>query len=172
MSDELCSRYIMEFEAAAKTHVSIPGVREYFECPVNTLGPDRVLVLTELLRGHLNEYQERCGILPTEWPQYTSFEKFRIRRYDEDKGHYARHVDASDLASARRFLAFYFYLNDVEEGGETVFFNQTGEEEFRIKPKRGTLIMFPPLWTMPHAGLAPKSAPKYMAGSFLHFAQA
>jgi hypothetical protein len=73
------------------------------------------------------------------------------------------HVDVQDYASARRYLAFLWYLNDVEDGGKTVFTGLT------IAPKRGTLIVFPPLWMFPHKGEPPISGPKYILSGYLHY---
>lgn len=169
LPEELCSQLVLLFEAAPKNHVVLEGFRDYYECALNTLAEGITQTVTTAMRRHINEYQRRCCIHPGDWPTQVGFEKFRIRRYDENTGKYGRHVDVGDHASARRFLAFFFYLNDVAEGGETVFFGNDDAEEMVIKPKRGTLVMFPPLWTLPHAGKTPISGPKYMVGSYLHY---
>ena len=52
-----------------------------------------------------------------------------------------------------------FYLNDVEEGGETGFYYQDVE----IKPKKGTLVIFPAGFTHLHRGKMPVSNNKYIA---------
>ena len=56
-----------------------------------------------------------------------------------------------------------WYLNDVENGGETEFLNVS------IKPKAGTLVVFPPLWMFPHKGNAPISGSKYLLSTYLHY---
>jgi hypothetical protein len=56
-----------------------------------------------------------------------------------------------------------WYLNDVEEGGETVF------EGFIIKPKIGSMLVFPPLWLFPHRGNPPISNTKYILSTYLHY---
>jgi len=51
------------------------------------------------------------------FPSKHAFEQFRIKRYNtggEDR--FDTHVDVADYSSARRFLSFMFYLNDVSEG--------------------------------------------------------
>ena len=47
-------------------------------------------------------------------------------------------------------------LNNVEEGGETLF------EDFKIKPMEGLLLFFPATWTYPHSGAMPTSNDKYI----------
>lgn len=98
------------------------------------------------------------------FPEQNSFEQFRIKKYLNNKEElFDTHVDVKDYSSARRYLSFLFYLNDVEEGGETIF---TGME---IKPKVGRLLVFPPLWMYPHKGCIPKSNSKYILSTYLHY---
>ncbi len=98
------------------------------------------------------------------FPKEHAFEQFRIKKYNpggEDR--FDTHVDVVDHSTARRFLAFLWYLNDVETGGNTVF------KDLSISPKKGTLIMFPPLWMYPHYGEPPMSGSKYIMSAYLHY---
>lgn len=98
------------------------------------------------------------------FPKQHHFEEFRIKKYianTEDQ--FDTHVDVTDYASARRYLSFLWYLNDVEDGGETVFLDMT------IKPKCGSLVIFPPLWVFPHRGCVAKSNDKYILSTYLHY---
>lgn len=98
------------------------------------------------------------------FPKEHSFEQFRIKKYNpggEDR--FDTHVDVLDYQSARRFLLFLWYLNDVEVGGNTVF------KDLTVSPRKGTLLMFPPLWMYPHRGEPPISGPKYIMSAYLHY---
>jgi len=98
------------------------------------------------------------------FPQEHAFEQFRIKKYKNDgTDYFDTHVDVIDHATARRFLSFFWYLNDVNEGGETVF------KDFSIKPKQGSLLVFPPLWMFPHKANPPVSNPKYLLHTYLHY---
>lgn len=100
------------------------------------------------------------------WPKQYAFEQFRIKHYLNDgNDQFDTHVDAADFDNSKRFFAFFWYLNDVEEGGETEFTNFS----LTIKPKKGTLFMFPPLWMYPHRGNPPISNDKYLLSSYLHY---
>jgi hypothetical protein len=55
-------------------------------------------------------------------------------------------------------MAFILYLNDVEDGGETEFLYY----HKRIKPKQGTLILFPAGYTHTHRGNPPLKGSKYI----------
>ena len=83
----------------------------------------------------------------------------------EDDDRFDPHVDVGDHSSARRFLALFFYLNDVDEGGET-WFTKMG---IKVKPEAGRCLIFPPTWTYPHAGLPPLNTNKYIIGTYLHY---
>lgn len=98
------------------------------------------------------------------FPKEHAFEQFRIKRYTPDsEDRFDTHVDVIDHESARRFLSFMWYLNDVEIGGNTIF------KDLDISPKKGTLVVFPPLWMYPHRGESPISNPKYIMSAYLHY---
>lgn len=98
------------------------------------------------------------------FPSDHAFEQFRIKKYENNGiDQFDTHVDVMDHGSARRFLSFFWYLNNVEIGGETRFNN------FSVKPSKGKLVIFPPLWMYPHKGVFPVSNPKYLLSTYLHY---
>ena len=64
-----------------------------------------------------------------------------------------------------RFLAWMVYLNDDYEGGETEF-NYLSK---RIKPKKGTLLMWPTGFTHTHRGGMVVSGNKYILTGWICF---
>lgn len=112
--------------------------------------------------GYKNNYLSSFG--QEYFPIDHAYEQFRIKKYNNDgQDAFDFHVDVMDHQSAKRFLSFFWYLNDVEEGGETMFW------DYKIKPKSGTLVIFPPLWMFPHCGKEPVSGPKYLLSTYLHY---
>lgn len=98
------------------------------------------------------------------FPEKHAFEQFRIKRYlNNGEDRFDTHVDVYTYETARRFLSFFWYLNDVDQGGETEFY------ELTIKPKTGTMVVFPPLWLFPHKGNPPISGNKYLLSTYLHY---
>lgn len=98
------------------------------------------------------------------FPNEHTFEMIRIKKYNpggEDQ--HDTHVDVTNHLSAKRFLAFTWYLNDVDHGGNTVF------RDLTINPKRGKLVVFPPLWLYPYREESPASGPKYVMNAYLHY---
>lgn len=67
-----------------------------------------------------------------------------------------------------RMLLFMFYLNDVDDGGETDFFYQ----DLSIKPKAGRMVIAPAYFTHTHRGNVPVSNDKYILTSWVLFNQA
>jgi len=112
----------------------------------------------EYKRKYYEYVDARC------FPVEHNFEQFRIKKYQKNANDlFDTHVDVMDYATSRRFLSFFWYLNDVDQGGETVF------DDLIIQPKTGRMVVFPPLWMFPHKGCIPISNEKYLLSTYLHY---
>ena len=80
--------------------------------------------------------------------------------YDEFKPH----VDVNSKPTSTRFLVFFIYLSDNEEGKTT--FPQLDKY---AECKKGSMLMFPPMWPWLHAGTKPINEPKYIMQTYLHY---
>ena len=130
--------------------------------------------MLELFQDYIVRYKTDCNIKDKQWPQEYGYEAIRMKRYlNNDFDRFDPHVDVLDHHTSRRFLAFFIYVNDVEVGGETKFVNLNKEGTYiplTVNPKRGRLLMFPPMWPWYHAGLKPESGKKYLIHSYCHYA--
>ncbi len=125
--------------------------------------------MLELFQDYIMHYKIDCLIGKKMWPETYGYEAIRIKRYlANDYDRFDPHVDVIDHNSSRRFLSFFIYLNDVDEGGETEFTSPFWLNRI-IKPKRGRLLMFPPMWPWVHAGKKPISGKKYLINSYCHY---
>lgn len=90
---------------------------------------------------------------------------FLMQKYDKCKGRYIYHNDSRiDVKiKEQRIITFLWYINDVEEGGETCF-----GDEIQIRPEQGKLILFPSCWTFPHCGKMPISSDKYIITGWIY----
>ena len=88
---------------------------------------------------------------------------FQIQKYNVNNGFYKFHNDFNIKDGNFRTLTYLWYLNDVEEGGETEFYNG-----LKIKPEAGKLLIFPALWTYSHRGLMPISNNKYILTGWIY----
>lgn len=122
--------------------------------------------LTRTFFDCIDQYKSDCNIQDGMFPRKLGYENFRMKRYmPNDLDRFSPHVDVGDYLSARRFLVFFLYLNEPKEGGETKF----QQYDITVNPKKGRLLMFPPLWTHLHSGEKPVEDPKYIVGSYLHY---
>ena len=170
LSSDFCDAIIAKFEALTDKQVStdLEGVRHFTEINIarNPEFQEEFKYLQMQAQTSIQQYVNDVGIEEGQWQQQSGFEEFRMKRYEpNDKDEFSYHVDVQDYASARRYLVFFWYLNDVEEGGETHFH----DIDQGVKPVQGRLLMFPPTWTYPHAGLKPVSGNKYIIGGYLHY---
>ena len=129
--------------------------------------------MLEVFQDYIMAYINDCNIQPKQWPTTYGYEAIRMKRYlNNDYDRFDPHVDVMNQETSRRFLAFFIYLNDVDEGGETQFLNINKPGTYipyQVKPKRGRLLMFPPTWQYYHAGLKPVSGMKYLLHSYCHY---
>ena len=80
--------------------------------------------------------------------------------YEKDEGFFCPHQDF--LPESDRSLTIICYLNTVDYGGATRFFNQ----DFNISPLRGSIAVFPSNFVYGHVGERPISGDKYITVSF------
>ena len=88
-----------------------------------------------------------------------------LKRYRKGvQGYHRWHSDLDDSSSktVKRSHVIQFYLNDVSEGGETEFYHQ----KLKIKPKKGTAVVFPTYYTHMHRGNIPLSNDKYILNTW------
>lgn len=90
---------------------------------------------------------------------------YSIRRYPVNEGVFKVHVDQGAGDTVHRLFAVLIYLNDVEEGGETLF----PTWGIGVKPRKGRVLIFPCNWIFPHEGCVPISESKYMSAMFINF---
>ena len=81
-----------------------------------------------------------------------------LQKTEPKQGYHTFHEENINWNCNSRAIAWMVYLNDVEEGGETEFLYQ----QYKIKPKKGTVVIWPGSYTHLHRGNPPISD-KYIA---------
>jgi len=125
--------------------------------------------------SQLNTYDEESGYSnngqkSSKKYKMLNYEKFDIsifmmQRYKKNTGRYIYHDDSSiDYKNSKhRVVTYLWYLNTVEEGGETELWGN-----YKIKPEKGKLLLFPACWTFPHCGKMPISDNKYIITGWVY----
>jgi len=174
LPSEFCAQLVDGFQKMTQAHVvNGRGVRAGLESSRWTeLNMSRYadagmkgFFLTQIDR-YLERYNAEVALgLPI--PNSPKISDLIIKRYaaGHEEG-FQPHFD-SIYDKADRYMVFLWYLNDVEQGGETRF----TDLDLAVQARCGRLLMFPPYWMYQHAGIAPVSNDKYIISTYLLFEQ-
>ena len=96
--------------------------------------------------------------------------RINMQKYLQGEGGYHHwhseiYPQADGVEALRRVLLWQFYLNDVDEGGETSFLYQ----DRKISARKGRLVIAPAGFTHTHRGEVPISGDKYILTSWILF---
>ena len=192
LDESTCDEYVSYFEETLvkdaeevkKTSICVGPVRPdghqicgTCNCQrLNPMGFDRFTALNNSVMPKfsniLENYKADVGLTHRQWPDTFGWEELRMKRFLVGKGtsedeQFKEHVDVRQHESAKRFLILMVYLNHDFDGGETVF-PQLGDA---IAPRKGRLLMFPPMWTYLHRGEPPtgNGYAKYFLMTYLNY---
>ena len=122
-----------------------------------SLAEDIVALQTQLAF----RYMEINQLSPKMFPEKHTFEQPRLKRY-RGEDWFPPHADVADRITARRFLAFLFYVQAPKAGGETVWPSQ----KIKVEPREGACVVFPPLWPWLHYGSKSEGEKLILSGYF------
>ena len=171
MTDEKCQYFVDKFEAHPEMQETQNNSQDKTLTLINLMSsPDTPFredlgFLSNLFMQSVEKYKKDCDIKPFQFPEKFGVEAFKIKRYLPDTtDEFPAHVDVRDYATARRFLVMFVYLTD----------NYAGQTQLEVLAgtspcKRGSILLFPPMWPWIHAGKAPVKNPKYIMGSYLQY---
>ena len=103
---------------------------------------------------YLNEISENVSI-----------NNLLIHKFVKNKGMFTYHNDFlyDKCHQQYRIFSFIYFLNEVEDGGETEFFGT-----YEIKTEKGKLIIFPSEWFFPYIEKIPISNDKYTISGWIY----
>ena len=178
ISRELCNDIINLFEQEDNRYDGVTSsglnknIKDTTDFIITTGGPrwDKInKLLSKELNNNVTEYVKKYNnmVHPTYQifhANYLSTASMQLQKYEKNIGKYVYHEDSRCDFNDRKIrkLTFLWYLNDVDEGGETEFWSS-----YRIKPEAGKLVLFPASWTFPHKGNVPISNDKYIITGWL-----
>jgi len=163
LPDDLCSELIRLFESDpdGQEKINMNFKPSFTQYNVNQQRPHLVKTLVEYTQKAYGNYA--MEVKNRHLPRLKQLEEFRIKRYlPGGEERFDEHVDVTDFISSKRALSFLFYLNNND--GDTYF----PKEELYFRPRTGKVLVFPPTWEHPHAGMAP-SKTKYIMSTYIHY---
>ena len=89
---------------------------------------------------------------------FTSRHLPQIQHYKPGEGYHKWHIDGAQMNSCDRAMVYMTYLNDVTEGGGTMFYHQ----KVTTKAVKGKTLIFPAGYTHLHKGEISKTQHKYI----------
>ena len=87
---------------------------------------------------------------------FTSRHLPQIQHYKPGEGYHKWHIDGAQMNSCDRAMVYMTYLNDVTEGGGTMFYHQ----KVTTKAVKGKTLIFPAAYTHLHKGEISKTQHK------------
>tara|TARA_R110000803_G_scaffold90035_1_gene157339 strand:+ start:344 stop:949 length:606 start_codon:yes stop_codon:yes gene_type:complete len=109
-------------------------------------------------------YEKNTGIKKAYGLEDFSYTSLKIQKTLPTEGYHIWHIEHNNgMEHSHRAMAWLIYLNDVEEGGETEFLNQS----IRVKPKKGTIVIWPAAFPYVHRGNPPLKGEKYILTSWM-----
>jgi len=109
------------------------------------------------------QYYEKYGIL--RHLEDHKIYSIKLQKTKPSEGYHTWHCEHGGIPESKRVLSYIVYLNDDFEAGETEFLYH----QKRIKPKKGTCLLFPAAFTHPHRGNPPINGTKYIATGWVEF---
>jgi len=150
---------------AAKAQPDIKKSTDFWLQDADKLGPPEKYnwhlyhsELTSFIDSYLEKYKflEYGG-------EFVSRQLPLIQWYKPGEGYYRWHIDGAQMSTCDRAMVFMTYLNDVEDGGGTMFYHQ----DYTVKPKKGKTIIFPAGYTHLHKGEVSQTQDKFIITGWL-----
>ena len=172
LDGKLCDAMVAKFEADTRKHagVTLSGIKDVKKTTDLMISDmfdwrniDRSLLTC--LESGFREYVMHLRHIGVHVyaPRSQRDKGYQIQKYERGRGVYEWHQDFAIHQDSDEFrsYAFIWYLNDVDNGGETEF------HERKVVPKKGKLLIFPATFTYMHKGNIPLSGDKYICGGWM-----
>lgn len=180
-SDEYCDALIQHYEWAAKNNRSFgrpeaERVKKDDSTVLNPINQHDIAFLSPNIAAYVDEFNrvfwDQCyAEYLKEYSVLADYDRHTVYTYKIQKtlpagGYHVWHCEDGSKLHAGRIGVYILYLNDVEDGGETEFLYFSK----RVKPKKGTLLIFPSNYPWAHRGNPPLSGEKYIMTGWVEFA--
>tara|TARA_B100000575_G_C23121282_1_gene648966 strand:- start:1004 stop:1621 length:618 start_codon:yes stop_codon:yes gene_type:complete len=118
----------------------------------------------EVLRSCFQEYKKNWNFLQSWEKMYLG--EFKIEKYLISGHHLSYHCDINNINSSHKVFSWAIYLNDFNEDEGSIDFLYQG---FSIRPKKGSILIFPADWTHINRENVMKENEKFVLRGSFHF---
>lgn len=175
---DLCDKFVEFYDNAEAA--GITKTRQELGDSEKSEKDDSALVIEPVFTLRATNYEFVGTFLDLFWAFYAKYTEhywvlkdaprhyvhtIKIQKTRPSQGYHIWHAEDVAPHMQNRLTAFILYLNDVEEGGETEFLF----ESLRVRPTKGTLVVWPAGYTHTHRGNPPLSGAKYIATAWTEF---
>ena len=174
LSKDACNEIINVFEQNPLLHQdridfdnSLPWLKQ--DTQVISKSPDKNPFLRyvdptykKIIKAY-KQYSLHFGEL-SDYIEDTIVDDFKVQRTLPGEGYHTWHFEQFPL-TPNRVAVWAIYLNDINKGGETEFLYQ----HVRVKPKQGSLLIFPANYIFTHRGNPPLEKTKYIITGWFTF---
>jgi len=114
----------------------------------------------------MGEYIKKHSFLQKTHHPWGLDRSFNLQKYLPGMSYSSEHMEhGKDSFDSKRLLVWMINLNTIRDGGQT----EWPQQRFKIKPKAGTLTIWPAGWTHSHRGIISKTETKYIMTGWCSF---
>jgi hypothetical protein len=132
-----------------------------FRVPSDLFKPIKIKILK-----CFQDYAQRWGVL-FHGQKYILSPGVKIQKTNPGQGYHVWHYESSSKEVQSRTAVYTVYLNDDFDAGETEFLYM----QSRVKPKTGSVVLFPSGFTHTHRGNPPIGNSKYILTGWIELAE-
>ena len=122
-------------------------------------------IINARLRECIDDYKKEYPSMDNFIAPWVIDNGYNVQKYEtEEDGFKAWHTEAGGAPTARRVLAWMFYLNDAKSGTEFINYPT-------VNAKMGRCVIWPASWTHIHRGVVPNKGLKYIVTGWASYVE-
>ena len=122
-------------------------------------------IINARLRECMDKYKKEYPSIDKFIARWVIDNAYNFQKYEtEEDGFKVWHTEAGGAPTARRVLAWMFYLNDAKSGTEFINYPT-------VNAKMGRCVIWPAGWTHVHKGVVPNKGLKYIVTGWASYVE-